>query len=246
MSYPTVTCICATYNRHYHLERMVKFFLDQEYPGDHLLLIYNNNKIPQELAPIKLPLNKRIALVNNHLDYRTGKGYDNLGAIYRDALTHVPKNTEVISHWDDDDIYLPYHLLEGVNGYTKARVRGKKAYKPESSYFRDATGKTHLTSNTMEPSIFVSAEHLFKYGYKETTTDQHFGWLNPLLENDELFVYAKGVPSFVYTWQGDVWKTSGSNAVDNFSNCRNFKQGTTGDGIITPITKQEAQQYYEL
>lgn len=246
MSLPSVACITCTYNRHYHLERVVKMFIDQDFRGDHLLLIYNNNPISQELASLTLPRNKRIVVVNNCLDYKTGQRYTNLGAIYRDALTHISPNTEVITHMDDDDSYLKYHISEGVKGFISARIVGKKAYKPKYSYYRDSNWKTTLASNTLEPSIFISAGHLFEHGYTETTSDQHYGWYQPLIEQNALLIEEKGTPTLIYQWMGDVWKTSGDpQNYQNWDNCRNYR-GDVGDRVITPVSDKEIAPYYNI
>lgn len=244
-SLPFVTCVTATYNRHFHLERVVRFFIDQDYPGEHLLLIYNNHPLTQELAPITLPRNKRIILVNNSADYRTFDRYTNLGAIYRDALTHVPMSTDIICFWDDDDQYLPYHISEGVKGYQRAKEQGKIAYKPEKSFYRDTENKLHLAGNTLEPSIFIEASHVFSYGFKDSTVDQHFGWYSPLIEDNLLFIDPSGPSTFIYTWCGDVFKTSGNPHDQNFDNCRAHK-GDVGDRMITPISPEEAEEFYKI
>lgn len=248
MTLPNVTCVTATYNRHYHLERVVKMFLDQDYEGDHLLLIYNNNPVKQELAPIKLPKNKRILLVNNHLSRKTGLRYQNLGEIYNDILNYVPTNTDIICHMDDDDSYLPYHISEGVRGLQKAQniTVNYIAYKPQQSYYRDTEWKVRLAGNTLEPSIFVLARYIFEHGYKETTTDQHFGWYEPLIKDNLLYTDPTGIPTLIYQWMGDVWKTSGDPGnPNNWGNCREYK-GDIGDRIVTPVSDEEIKPYYQV
>lgn len=256
---PHVYCICATAGRHQLLERSVACFIAQNYEGNHTLLIYNNSEVEQELGTLPiLPPNKRIELVNNHIDRDTHKPYDNLGAIYRDALDEVSSDCQIIVHWDDDDIFLPNHISEGVKGLEKAqRITDSRiehgydyveyvAYKPSYSWFRHAQG-VDLMNNNLEPSIFIDRMHLLKYGYKMTTTDQHYGWFQPLIEQGLIFVDPEGVPTLIYNW-GDIniptFKTSG-NAGDpnNFNNYRAFSQDH-GSKEITPMPQAELQAYY--
>lgn len=255
---PLVIAICATSGRHTLLERAVGMFKVQDYAGPHILLIYNNSDVKQNLgAPeawdddeqawLKIDgknNGKEILLINNHLDHLTNKPYTNLGAIYRDALENAV-SADIIIHWDDDDLYLPNHISEGVKGFLRAREQDKKAYKPQFSWYRHAGG-IDLMSNNLEPSIFIDAQYLRGKGYKLTTTDQHYGWYEPLLQEEKLFVDPKGVPTLIYNW-GDstpTFKTSG-NAGDpnNFSNYRNFSRDH-GDRIIAPLPMGDLEVYY--
>ena len=243
---PYVYCITATCGRKTLLERAVACFIAQTYDGPHTLLIFNNSEVPQKLS-FATEEPKRVVLINNHIDNETHKPYTSLGAIYRDALSDVPSEADIIIHWDDDDLYLPNHISEGVKGLLKAKSidRKYKAYKPQYSWYRHALG-VELMSNNLEPSIFVEASFLKRKGYLLTTTDQHYGWYKPLLEEQGLYVDPKGFPSLVYNWRDTIptFKTSG-NAGDpnNFANYRNFSRDH-GDHIITPLLLDDLEVYY--
>lgn len=256
---PNVWCITATCGRHTLLERLVATFLAQDYTGHHTLLIYNNSDVCQKLHGDANPQNvlkqttffgskeeKRIVLINNHLDGITKEPYKNLGAIYRDALTYVPEDVDIITHMDDDDLFLPNHISEGAIGFKNAKSLSFNAYKPERSWFRHHQG-LDLMGNNLEPSVFIDAAWLRVYGYSETTSDQHMQWFGPLLTHHKMLVDPKGKPTLIYNW-GDThptFKTSG-NAGDprNFDNYRMFSQDH-GDRIITPDSKQSLSQYYD-
>jgi hypothetical protein len=246
-----ICAIMATCGRHKLAERSIRFFLDQDYPGAHTLLIYNNSDTPQGLwkpSIGELPQNKQIDLVNICTSSRTNERYNTLGDIYNDALKLIPSDTDVIIHWDDDDIFLPNHITEGAKGLRQARLTKKAAYKPAKSYYRHPQG-IELMSNTLEPSIFVEASHIRQYGYSATTTDQHLQWVNPLVYENLIAVAESGVPTLIYNW-GDTdiptFKTSGNAGhPNNFNNYRNFSQDH-GDRILTPWTKESVQKYYDL
>ncbi len=244
---PVVCCQTATCGRHTLLERVTRFFIDQDYEGEHILLIYNNSAVEQKLGDFDLPDNKKIILVNNHIDKVTGSIYTTLGAIYRDMLDYIPEGVEICNFFDDDDIFLPNHISEGVKGFMRSDPN-QKAYKPEKSYYRHPKG-LELMGNNLEPSVFVTLGHLREYGYKDNTEDQHMSWFWPLLEKQEMFIDPLGVPSLVYNW-GDTdiptFKTSGNAGhINNFQNYRNFSQDH-GDRMITPWTKEQVQKYYNL
>src|SRR5687768_607415 len=177
-----VLAICATCGRHTLLERSLGLFLRQDYQGEHTLLIYNNSPIEQSLTPLELPDNKHVILINQHIDSRTGLQYTNLGAIYNDVLNYISLEKHwIVTHWDDDDLFLPNHIEEGVKGFKRGMVKG---YKPKKSYYRSAEGIT-LTENTLEPSIFVCPVHLKMYGYSLKTTEQHLQWVEPLKDENQ-------------------------------------------------------------
>jgi len=245
-----VCAIMATCGRHKLAERSIRFFLDQDYTDKHVLLIYNNSAVEQlpfidinELRP-----HKDIIIKNNNISSRTSQPYENLGDIYNDALKHVPEDTDVIIHWDDDDIFLPNHISAGILGLSVAQVKGKSAYKPAKSYYRHPGG-IELMSNTLEPSIFVEASHIRKHGYSDTTTDQHLQWVNPLVYEDKIYVADGGTATLIYNW-GDTdiptFKTSGNAGhPHNFANYRNFSRDH-GDQVLIPWPKNSVEKYYQL
>lgn len=256
---PKVYSICATSGRHQLLERSVACFLAQDYEGEHTLLIYNNSEVGLRLnfdsiadwectidgltSSLVFLGNKKIVLINNSLDYTTNQQYNNLGAIYTDALSNVPCDIDLITFWDDDDLFLPNHISEGVKGFLKGK---KTAYKPQFSWFRHTMG-VELMNNTLEPSFFIDANFLKNTGFGEETTSQHLRWVHKLQALDGLFVDQEGTPTLIYNW-GDLniptFKTSG-NAGDpnNFQNYRIFSQDH-GDRLITPLSPELLQPYY--
>lgn len=227
-----VCAITATKGRDKCLERCVKMFLDQTYTNS-VQLIYNNSCNAQRLNT-NLP-EDRFILINNCFDLQTGEKYTSLGAIYRDILTYIPEDIDVVCFFDDDDLYLPNHIEEGVKGLEKG---GKAGYKPKNSYFKNGN-IVSLMNNVFEPSIFLKKEALLRHGFHETTSDQHMKWVNGLLSEDQIYMDVQGKPTFVYTWNNNVFKTSGNpNNPTNFSNYEKHCQDI-GDGIISPANKKD-------
>lgn len=237
-----VLAICATAGRHHCVERALRMFLNQDYPNKYLL-IYQNSEVYQELADFEGK--DRVILINQHIDSVTRESYKTLGAIYNDAITYIPENIDVITFQDDDDIFLPNHLSEGIEGYERAVASGRIAYKPIQSYYRHREGIA-LIGNNLEPSVFVDVQHIKKYGFSLTTTEQHLQWFHPLLDENQILIDIEGIPTLVYNW-GDnfpTFKTSGDYTnVNNFDNYRNSSRDH-GDGVITPLQKSEVDRYY--
>lgn len=235
--------IMGTCARHKSLERAVRAFIEQDYEGEHNLFIHNNSEIPLELD--KSISNKNIYLWNNHIDTTSGKKYSNLGAIYKDSLKFLENNEEfIINYFDDDDVALPNHISEGVKGYLRAKEMGLEAYKPLYSYYRHHRGIEKM-NNTMEPSMFISSKWIEKYGFRETTGDQHLEWVEPLVYGSKILVDSNGKSTYIYNWGDDyeAWKTSGDGSnPENFNNYRKYSKDY-GDGIISPSNKED---YYKL
>lgn len=233
-----VCLITATKNRHKQLERVVRFSLDQTY-NNWVHLIYNNADNIQVLDD-SLPKDKFI-LINNYICTKTKSPYKTLGDIYNDILQYIPDDVDIINFMDDDDVFLQNHVEEGVKGLQRGKLL---AYKPKRSWFRFGKQIT-LAENTLEPSIFVTKDHILKYGFSSETTAQHLQWVNPLVYEKKIYVDPDGPPTYICDWSQEIptFKTSGNpNNPDNFMNYSNASQDK-GDGIITPCNESWANHY---
>jgi hypothetical protein len=269
---PNVICLCATCGRHTLMERSLRLFLEQDYEGKHTLLIHNNSEIPLKFIDLRdlglIENNKHVYLWNSHIDPKTNKPYKTLGEIYNSELGYVQslfilegkidfinmtyKVFDIVTHWDDDDLFLPNHISEGVKGYLRAKEEDKLAYKPKQSWYRHAGGLT-LLENNLEPSVFVDFDFLKETGYSDTTTEQHLQWYGKLGVEDKILIDPKGIPTLIYNWGDSVndttaytFKTSGDcSNPENFNNYRKYSRDH-GDKILTPWDKKDVQKYYDL
>lgn len=235
-----VCFLTCTSGRHTLLERVVRCFIEQDYENK-VMLIFNNSEVEQQLD--ESLQDKNIILVNQHIDSQTGQPYANLGAIYNDALRHVPDDVDIVNCADDDDCYLPNHLSEGVKGFTMVAAKGQLAYKPKFSYYRHPNGIQKMC-NVFEPSIFVCVKHIKKHGCHNNTENQHHKWLDAVGSN--MTMDENGKSTLIYDWRNPVpcFKTSGNpSSPTNFSNYRNFSKDH-GDGIISPCDKKIVDSIY--
>lgn len=250
MNVTAITCFCG---RHRNVERVMRHFLDQDYTEQHFLLLYNNSKhvqdIDLEAISKEIPPNskKYIQLVGNWKDLRTGKEYTDTGSIFRDALSLVGDDTDVITFMDSDDSFLPNHISAGVSGMKKAQQLGCLAYKPYNSYFL-YENKCRLLHNTLEPSIFVDYKYLKQEGFHPTTVTYHQKWIDILIARKQLFVDPEGIPTLLYNWQQDHGNHKISGGSDDGLNFEAHRKWETdyGDGILTPAPPIEAQYFYRL
>lgn len=240
-----ITCF---HGRHYHTERVLRCFLNQDYEGGITLLLYNNCKIPQQLDDIKLPKNRHIILINNHIDLQTKQEYTNVGDIFRDAITFVPKECDVISFFDSDDIFLLNHVSEGVKGIKEAYKNRQLAYKPYFSYYLYGDNQVEKSHNNMEPSVFCNKNFIEKEGFFPLQASYHQKWLNKLHQENLIHVPKDGVSTFLYCWEkghGNHKISGAGDGEDNFKAHRE-KEIESGDGVLTPAKQEIIQKYYNL
>jgi hypothetical protein len=95
---PEITCVCPTYGRFTWLQNSVACFLLQDYPNKRMLICndhevrINDGFLPPNIEVVNCP-----------------KRFNTLGDKRQFMLEYA--KTEIVAHWDDDDIYLPWHLL---------------------------------------------------------------------------------------------------------------------------------------
>lgn len=253
---PHIVSIMATCGRHTLAERAMKMWIDQDYEGNHTLLIFNNSEVKTELDPgLKLDDNQQIILWNNHIDTSTGEPYTSLGAIYNDALkflNDIPAQDslvghfDIVTHHDDDDLYMPNHLTQGMLGMEAAKKMGMEGYKPQASWYRHKGGLVKMENN-MEPSVFLTWTALNQRGYSDTTTEQHLQWYGSMMEEKKIFVDPKGESTLIYNWGDTIptYKTSGDfkNPM-NFNNVRKSSYDH-GDKMFTPWPDDSVKPYYD-
>lgn len=233
-----VCLITATKNRHKQLERVVRCSLNQ-ISNDWLHLIYNNSNEILTLDEL-LPSN-RYLLINKPISTETGQPYSSLGEIYNDILDFIPEDCNVLSFMDDDDIFMPNHVSEGIKGLIEG---GKTAYKPAKSWYKDKN-KAVLADNNLEPSVFVYKDHITKYKFSKTT-NAHLQWFDPLIWENKIYIKHNGVPTFIYDWSQEIPAFKASGNADNPDNFKNYAEWSkdSGDGVITPCPDAYIQTLY--
>lgn len=106
----SVTALCPTFGRFERLRDAIACFLLQEYSGYKHLIILNDAPIPLRLTSEGNELivgdTLRVTLEN-----RVGR-FPNLGQ-KRQALLELA-SSDIVAHWEDDDLYLPWHLSSRV------------------------------------------------------------------------------------------------------------------------------------
>ena len=115
--WPSVTATCPTFGRFGRLQDSIACFLLQDYPGEKCLRICNDAHIPLQLTAsngeeVVVGDKTKILLTN------VAKRFPNVG-LKREAIADLV-TTDLIAHWDDDDLYFPWHFSTLI-GILRAR-----------------------------------------------------------------------------------------------------------------------------
>lgn len=235
-----VSFVCTTYRRFYCVRRILAQFYAQTYPHKELIIFNTDMEFPYEM----LVNVSNVIVVNNDKDYQTGLPYTNRGQICRDAVTHA--NGDYFMLADDDDIYLPYHMEQAVNGI---KSNGMDAWKPEKSLFATRE-EIKPVQNTLEASVIVKMNRIREIGFRSDITGyEGLSWYTQLRDEGQLDENNKKyVPSYCFNWS-DPSELAGhkqSGDIDNPNNFDNHKEQSRDHAKekLTPISKDELNKEY--
>lgn len=210
-----VSFVCTTYRRFTCVERIVAQYYAQSYSNKELIIFNTDEEYPYSLGFE----DSSITIINNSIDYKTGEPYQNRGQICRDAVTHTTGDYFMLA--DDDDIYLPWHIQQAVEGIEEL---GTDAWKPEMSFFA-SPAEVKLVRNTLEASVIVKMNRIREIGFRDDLTGyEGLSWYTKLRDEGQLDEHNKNyVPSYCFNWSDPAeiagHKQSGDiNNPDNFEN----------------------------
>jgi hypothetical protein len=233
-----VSFVCTSYRRFYCVKRIVAQYHAQTYENKELIIFNTDMEHPYELGFD----DPSIIVVNNDTNYLTGEKYKNRGEICRDAVTHTTGEYFMLA--DDDDIYLPYHIEQAVDGIIE---NGKDAWKPQKSLF--ATGdRVEFCQNTLEASVIVKMDRIKEIGFREDITGyEGLSWYTKLRDEGQLDEHNKNyVSSYCFNWSdpAEVAGHKQSGDINNPNNFENHKQAS-GDYAKKPLSKIEIGTIYD-
>jgi glycosyltransferase involved in cell wall biosynthesis len=210
-----VSFVCTTYRRFTCLKRILAQFNAQSYLNKELIIFNTDEEYPYVLEHPQ----HNVVVINNGIDYQTGEPYLNRGFICRDAVTHATGDYFMLA--DDDDIYLPWHIRQAVEGIEEI---GKDAWKPEKSFFA-TQNKLELTMNTLEASVIVKMPRIRQIGFRSDITGyEGLSWYTKLRDEGNLNEHNKNyVPSYCFNW-GDPHEVAGHKQSGNINSPTNFDE----------------------
>lgn len=231
------------------MNRLLAFYLAQTH-ADRELVILNTAPVPLTLSDA-LKERKDILLVNQQDDSINRRPYANVGGVRRDAV--LLARGDVFCLFDDDDMYFPYHIAQGVAGLIAS---GKRAWKPKESLYTPDGGQTFsLCSNTLEASVFVWMDDIRRLGFRPESGPENLNWYNGLRDAGQMEERGDAPPSYCYEWGSPIapHKQSGDMANPaNFDNHKNasldFGQGKplTGEFDLEPLYARIKEQFPQL
>ncbi|MCK9415787.1 glycosyltransferase [Candidatus Dojkabacteria bacterium] len=236
-----VSFVCTTYRRFYCIKRIIAQYQAQTYPNKELIIFNTDDEHPIVLGFI----DDTIKIINNNINYLTGKQYENRGQICRDAVTHTTGDYFMLA--DDDDVYLPWHIQQAVDGIEEL---GTDAWKPEQSLF-SAPNKIELCMNTLEASVIIKMNRIKEIGFRSDLTGyEGLSWYTKLRDEKQLDEHNKNyLPSYVFNWSdsSNIAGHKQSGDINNPNNFENHKISSTdfSTELLYPISKIELYNFYQ-
>lgn len=241
-----ISCVMTTYRRFHCVERSIAMFLSQDCNVETELIVYNTDvKYPLSLDETFEDVEHKIKVINNNIDFTTKNNYTNVGAIRRDALTFASGDAYIT--WDDDDIFFPWNIRQCIDGIEQC---GKSSWKPMYSFMKHYGQDPVLAFNNMEASILTKMEKIYEFGFNmQKTGAEHLGWLEKLIELDDIEVDKNAIPGYCFYWSDDIsiggHKQSNNSEFQRPDNFERHKQFTT-DHASRPLTLKSIKDYSEI
>ena len=227
-----VICLCPTRGRFTLLRKSVSMFLLQDY-GDKELWILNNHKEPISSGD-KLP--SSIKIIN------TGPVED-MAVLHNKILRQV--DSEFVCIWEDDDIYLPWHLSNIIK-YFEEDVDATKPLVSIALTSEEGKVVAVINDNHYEAAHIVRTSHLRKFGFGRFSSEDaewcwHWKWIRnisnmvrPSIEDS----------SYVYVW--------GRGAIDKLAcyhtsggNIEIFRENSDDSGGGNPLEPLEGTSLFD-
>ena len=178
-----------------------------------------------------------------------GKPYTNVGDIRHEALENASSTSDIFCLFDDDDLYMPYHISQGVKRLLET---GKEAWKPKRSLASLNDGLTFdYSENNLEASVFARMESIREFSFLPSTGDENLSWYDGINNRGGMVIDPTGVPSYGYLWGSKIARHKQSGDMRNPSNFENHKRASTdfGDGPLKadwPIHEEYERVYKQF
>jgi hypothetical protein len=179
-----IDCLMGTYGRHGLACEALACFLQQTQISQATLLIYNQHPVPLHFDHPRVRIVNEMPLAGS------------LRFIRQRMHELADPSAELIHWWDDDDLYLPWHLEDCLT-----HIGDNVAWKPASSWMSLRNVEFSRQKNRFEGSWVLRADYL-----RAAPLDTHPGYTDhPVIcQTEEAGLLATtelgGRTSYIYRW----------------------------------------------
>ena len=220
---PLVSCLTATYGRYRVLKEALACFVQQDYAHRELIVL-NNHAVPLH---IDLP---NVRVIND-------RKYPSLGDC-RNALL-AEASGAFVRTWDDDDLYLPWAISQGVRYIGEA-----PAFKPRWNWgWKVQQDEVYLSGNKYEAAWTVRIDVARRYGYQAASGGNEHNPLEEGIQQEGGILKGNVTPAYVYRIGSGLCRISGSLDKEHPEQWKDrterWKQKNDDHGAEVPITLNE-------
>ncbi|HUX16294.1 MAG TPA: glycosyltransferase, partial [Phycisphaerae bacterium] len=185
-----VSCLMATHGRYSQVCRALACWMAQDYPNRELVIL-NTHPVPlrADIPGVRVFNDPSIATLGE----------------CRQVMIELAQG-EFVRTWDDDDLYLPWAISQGVR-----QIGHRAAWKPARSWFTGDGFKTAaLADNVFEAAMTTRADTVRKYSYRAGQGDEHAPLLAGIAAEGGCCKTDMGADaSYCYCWGEGLWHASG-------------------------------------
>lgn len=220
-----VECLMGTYGRYSLACEALACFLQQTQLAHATLLIYNQHPVPLRFD------HPRVRIVNET------PPAGSLRHIRRRIVELTDPSADLIHWWDDDDLYLPWHLEDCLT-----HIGDNVAWKPASCWMSLRNAEFSLEKNRFEGSWVFRADYI-----RAAPLDTHPDYpdLPVFRQTEDAGVLATtelgGRTSYIYRWANGAPHVSagfygGTEEVqqENLESWRQRSNDVRADGLLVP------------
>jgi hypothetical protein len=220
-----INCLMGTYGRYDLVCESLACFLQQTALEEANLLIFNQHPVPLSFD------HPRVRVVNEQM---TNVG---LRDIKKRMLELSDLSVEFTHWWDDDDLYLPWHLEDCLR-----HIGSHEAWKPTRSWYTP-TGKNYeLSYNGFEPSWILRTKSVLEAPfdsyplYPDHPVNMHL-WGQEKVARTDLGAFS----SYVYRWGNGRLHISGhplktiDDQAEGVNRARRDERPTRNDGRLIAV-----------
>jgi len=220
-----IDCLMGTYGRYALVCESLACFLQQSALSQATLLIYNQHPAPLHFN------HPKVRIVNELSPARS------LRHIRQRMHELADPTADFIHWWDDDDLYLPWHLQDCLE-----HIGNDIAWKPASSWISERNIRFSRQTNRFEGSWIFRAEYAKSAPLHTHPTYTDHPVIRQIQEAKLLATTElAGRTSYIYRWDIGTQHVSGYAAAaderaqrDNIESWRRRSDDIGPDGILVP------------